>query len=274
VEEFTLTEKGWYRGKVRLNFRNTSEIPQQTAFCLQVSPAGIGDYQRGMRTLTLESLRSTFVDYEVILPPGKYVFAIQSDDVNVNYAWTFVPLNWVLQETEDLKGLPEFEFVNYYGNRTKGLKASVHGGSLLIQSDVLKDKNNSLVIYAAEQVERRDGEVVFSVEETDFGVVPAVISGRHGLEPAPQLRCPLEITLVFKNEPKVKEVRKVLIPGGEKDIVRIPFENLGLKADTKHFWLEIEARTKEVEKYRYPHTLFHSVTPETSAHMYADVIIP
>jgi hypothetical protein len=273
VEEFTLKENGWYQGKLRLRLNNTSKEPLKSTFWLQVSPANTGDYQHGMRTLSLEPLESTFVDYEVLLPPGKYVFAIQSDDVNVNYAWTFVQLDWVLQETEDLSEQPELIFVNYYGNRTRGIKASVYKGSLLIQSDILKDKSNSLVIYAAEPVERRDGEVVFSVEETDFGVVPAVISGRHGLEPAPQLRCPLEITLVFKNEPKVKEVRIRRIPGGESDIVRIPLSDLGLEAGAKHFWLEIEARTPEVAGYRYPHTLFHSVTPETSTHMYANVVI-
>jgi hypothetical protein len=122
-------------------------------------------------------------------------------------------------------------------------------------------------------VKEQEGEVLFSVEETDFGVVPAILNGKHGLELAPQLRCPLEITLVFKNEPKVKEIRQTLITGGVSGIAEIPFHELGLEPGTKHYWMEIEAQVKEVEKYRYPYTLFHSVMPKNSAHMFANVIV-
>jgi len=273
TKPFALTDQGQYLGSVRVYFHNTSQERQETSYWLQVSPANTGEYRHEKQLLMLDAQQSTYSDYEILLPPGKYVLAIQSDDVNVRYAWTYVQVDWILRETSDLSMLPELEIANYYGDRTGGIKAAVCDGALYIQADLLKDQNNSLILYTAEPVERRDGEVVFSVEETDFGVVPAVICGRHGLEAAPQLRCPLEITLVFKNEPKVKEIHKLQIPGGGGDLIKIPMEKLGLKADTKHFWMEMEARTMEVEHYRYPHTLFHSVTPLTSAHMYANVII-
>ena len=197
----------------------------------------------------------------------------QNGDINIIYAWKFLQLDWVLQEMREVNEASELEFVNYYNIRTKGLKASVYNGELLLQSEILKDENNSLVVYSAMPVERREEEVIFSVEETDFGVVPAVLCGKHDLELAPQLRCPLEITLVFKNEPKVKKIRKILIQGGGNGIASIPLVELGIEAGTKNFWMEIEARTKDVTKYRYPYTLFHSVTPGTSAHMYGNVMI-
>ena len=113
-----------------------------------------------------------------------------------------------------------------------------------------------------------EGQVKFSVEETDFGEIPAVLLGRHGLEMAPQLRCPAEITYVFKNEPKVKETRMVTVPGGTGEAA-VMLSDLGVTGD--HFWLEIEARIPKVAAYRYPYTLFHSVKPADMAHMFANV---
>ena len=53
----------------------------------------------------------------------------------------------------------------------------------------------------------------------------------------------------------------------------VELTELGLEQDTKHFWLEAELRLPELEKYRYPCTLFHSVTPLTAAHMYGNCVM-
>ena len=90
----------------------------------------------------------------------------------------------------------------------------IRNGRLHLSSELLKREDCSLILYAAQPVPRREGEAVFSVEETDFGVVPAVLYRNGEYEAAPQLRCPLEITLVFKNEPKVKAIRSVTVRGG------------------------------------------------------------
>ena len=47
-------------------------------------------------------------------------------------------------------------------------------------------------------------------------------------------------------------------------------EQLGLPKGTQHFWIEIEARLPEVSGNRYPYTLFHSVSPGTTAHMFGN----
>ncbi len=273
LDDFVLTDNGSYKGRVRVNINNTGEKDQLTGFWLQISPAHMGAYKREAERLAIKAGERKCFDYDVSLPPGKYVIAIQSHDANVSYAWKFLQLDWILWEGRELEKATELEFINYYNIRTKGLKATICKGELILQSDILKDEKNSLVLYTAQPVERREEEVVFSVEETDFGVVPAVISGKHELEPAPQLRCPLEITLVFKNEPKVKEIKKTVLNGGGNGTISIPFTELGLTTETKHFWMEIEAKTEEVSKYRYPYTMFHSVTPTTSAHMFANVVI-
>jgi hypothetical protein len=273
IEDFSLLENGFYAGKVRVTLSNESKVKQMVPMWLQISPVHVGEYNREVRFLALDAGQSEVIDYNVCLPPGKYVLAVQSDNSNVNYVWKFLPLDWVLPVTQELASVRELEFINYYGIRTMGLKACVDQEDLILQSDLLKDPNNCLVVYTAIPVKEREGEVVFSVEETDFGIVPAVIKGMHGLEAAPQLRCPLEITLVFKNEPKVKEIRKTLIQGDGSGMKKIPLQELGLEAGIKHFWMEIEAKTKEVEQYRYPYTMFHSVMPKESAHMFANVVI-
>ena len=130
-----------------------------------------------------------------------------------------------------------------------------------------------MLVYTALPVKREPGEVLFSVEETDFGQVPAVLDGRHGPEAAPQLRCPLEITLVFKNQPKVKEIRTFEICGGGENEFRVPLKELGIAPHVTNFWLEVELCLPELEGYRYPCTLFHSVTPLTAAHMYGNCVL-
>ncbi|WP_033165676.1 glycosyl hydrolase family 28 protein [Clostridium sp. KNHs205] len=273
TENFHLTGKGCYQGKLKVELKNTGEKPQKNSFWLQISPAHTGEYNREPQAFVLEAGENISYEYQVELPPGKYVLAVQAEDVDVSFDWQFLNLDWMLSETEKVEETPELEFINYYNIRTRGLKASTFKGKLLLQSDILKDSDNSLVIYTALPVPKREEEVLFSVEETDFGVVPAVLNGKQGLELAPQLRCPLEITLVFKNEPKVKEIKRIQIPGGGDGFASISFEELGLEAGTNNFWLEIEAQTTQVEKYRYPYTLFHSVTPLTSAHMFANVVV-
>ena len=274
AENFTLQEDGNYAGLVKVHFFNPFPREKEKEVWLEISPAHTGEYDRERKKVVLGADSGYCLSYPVILPPGKYVIALQSQDPEVRCAWHLTELDWVWGETDGQKQEgPGIPFVNYYGDRLGSVSASRRGGSLVLRSELLKRPDCQLVLYAAEPVKRRDGEVVFSVEETDFGVVPAVLSGRSGLELAPQLRCPLEITLVFKNEPKVEKITSMVIQGGCSEEVCISPEDLGLPGDTRHFWLEIEARLPEVEKYRYPYTLFHSVTPTTTAHMFGNCVI-
>jgi hypothetical protein len=273
IKNFVISDNGFYTGTARVILNNSGNEKQSNCFCLQISPTHVGKYNREAQPFTLDAGESVSFDYEISLPPGKYVLAVQAEDGNVSYDWQLLQLDWVLPDTSQVNAVPELEFVNYYNIRTKGIRASVYNGELILQSELLKSRENSLVIYTAMPVDRREEEVLFSVEETDFGVVPAVLNGKQGLELAPQLRCPLEITLVFKNEPKVKEIKRTVLTYREDGIAAIALEELGLEAATKHFWMEIEAQTQEVVQYRYPYTLFHSVAPLKSAHMFANVVI-
>ena len=88
------------------------------------------------------------------------------------------------------------------------------------------------------------------------------------LVPAPQLRCPAEITYVFKNEPKVKEIVKKPFKLKKGETVKLTFEKLGISKNTDSFLMELEAKVEETSMLRYPYTLFHSTMPDKTAHMY------
>ena len=75
---------------------------------------------------------------------------------------------------------------------------------------------------------------------------------------------------MFENEPKVKQIFRNEICTNSGEAV-LPFEKLGVSGS--NFWLEIAADIPEVRGLRYPFTLFHSVKPEDTAHMFANVIV-
>ncbi len=272
IQPFSMNQSGYYKGVARVFLKNTEAVSVEKEFRLQISPANMGEYDRGNVKVQIPANDETSIDFPIVLPPGKYMITIQSSDMEVRYAWKLEELDWVLPKNGEFSSAP-LPFVNYYGDKLGEVKIAVKDEFLILSSQLLKRSDCIFVIYAAEPVERHAGEVVFSVEETDLGVVPAVVDGSNGLELAPQLRCPLEITMVFRNEPKVKKIYKEEIHGGFYEQIYIPLESLGLTNDTKNFWLEIEAKLPEVAAYRYPYTLFHSVTPMTTVHMYGNVVL-
>lgn len=264
---FVRREDGAYEGEVTVRLKNTADTEQEKEIWLQISPAHLGAYDGRKRRVTLPAGEECAVSWKAVLQPGKYCIALQSDDPDVRYAFLYEQLDWVLGAYENRKTLT---FVNYWEDRLGEISAWACDGCLVLDSALLEREDCTLVLYTALPVEREEGEVLFSVEETDFGAAPALLYGAHGTEAAPQLRCPLEITLVFKNQPKVKEIHTFELAGGKTRTVSVPFADLGLPEQTAHFWMEIEARVPEVSTKRYPYTLFHSVSPLTTAHMYGN----
>lgn len=287
VQDFSRLEDGTYQGVVEIRLKNALPRQRKKEIWLQVSPAHVGDYDRQPRKVCLPGTGEAVCTFPVRLPPGKYVIALQSRDPEIQSAWKFLELEWVLPVygTGAMEGAAAasplkatfpadtavpapLPFVNYQGTRPGSVQVFWEKEGIFLRSELLKRKDCTFMVYGAQPVPPREGEVAFSVEETDYGVVPAVLWRESGWELAPQLRCPLEITLVFQNQPKVKEIRTVEVAGGGSGECRIAFTDLGLPAGADHFWLEIEARVPWVEQCRYPFTLFHSVIPASAAHMY------
>lgn len=161
----------------------------------------------------------------------------------------------------------KYDFINYYDMKMPYVSLSYTDNALVVESPVLK--TDGLTVYTAMPVAVQEKEILFTVEETDFGEAMAVEAGKNGVPViAPQIRCPAEITYVFHNEPKVKKIVKNEIPSGKEKVV-IPFEQLGVESN--EFLLEIEANTSETKNLRYPYTLFHSVMPEKISHMFCKI---
>ena len=91
-------------------------------------------------------------------------------------------------------------------------------------------------------------------------------NGEHVI--APELRCPAEIWYVFNNMPKVQKIFKNDLE--EQKDIHISYEKLGAK---ENLILELVMDIPETEKLRYPLSLFHSVTPDQSCHMFAKVVV-
>ena len=262
-------EAGKYKGTAAVTLTNQGNEQHSGSAWLNVSPKNIISLPEFSFDLAPgEAMQRSF---DIALPPGKYVVSIQSKDMAVENNWEFIDLAWKLPRTEAVKAEPRIDFVNYYGDCLEGVRASIWKNELLIDADFLQYPQNSLVLYTANPVPVEQGEVRFTVEETDFGEAPAVVLGREGLEAAPQLRCPGEITYVFKNKPKVDKIYKYEL---KNTYARISLKDLGIPDGAKSFLLEVQAKTPVAEKYRYPFTLFHSVTPQSTAHMFVLVEIP
>lgn len=266
--DFEAAQDGLQRGTVRALVKNSSDVPVNAAVWLVVSPVNTAEYPQEKRALSLKPGEETSFEWPVVLPAGRYVMRVQSDDAAVEPGWTMKTLELKLGETP-----VSYPFVNYYGDRLARAALSVKDGRLYVESDALFRTDASMTVYSAMPAEEYEGEVKFTVEETDFGEAPAVLMGRHGLELAPQLRCPAEITYVFKNEPRVKEIRKNVISPNASGSGSLSFEEMGLEENARAFWLELEIKLPETAKYRYPYTLFHSVKPGEIAHMFAHVVL-
>ena len=262
IGEYVLKD-GYYHTKVTLTAKNISAKQLKGSAILQILPscrAEIGD-KRLEFDLNPQEEKST--KYDVILPPGKFVFAAQSADAFVDCAWEFVSLDMVLGE--DIDNAAEYEFINCRGESAGKIAFSLKDYLLTVKSELLKTKK--ITLYAANPIETASGQVMFSCEETDFAKAPAVINGAHGLELAPQLRCPAEITYVFENEPKTRITKLELTPSLSSEMI-VSLDKLGIE-NNKTFWLDVEVET-DIEK-RYPLCLFASQVPEEICHMFANV---
>lgn len=258
---------GKYNFKAKIKLENISGQEAGAKVWLAVSPVNVYCNDMVYEYKLKKGEKCEFCQ-DVTLPAGRYVLRVQSDNVNIISDWKLLILDWEIGRDDEMA--VRYDFVNYYNTKSEGVALSYTDDSLIINSPILKNKENSLIIYTAMPVPVSDNEIMFSVEETDFGEAMAVEMGRNGeYVIAPQIRCPAEITYVFHNEPKVEKIFVTEIKGGEER-VEIPFKKLGVEGD--EFLIEIEAKIPEVEKYRYPYTLFHSVKPNEICHMFCKVI--
>ncbi len=270
-DKFMLGGDGRYRGRVCVRLTNNNSVRVSGNAALAVSPKNM-EREREF-AFDLSPLETAEHEFEMILQPGKYVFFLKSDTKSIENRLLYVNLDMVLSENVSIAECPRYDFKNYYGVDSVRISVSAEKDGLVLLSEMKNQSSMDFVLYTAVPVAEEEGEVLFSAEETDFGEVCALMKRGDGFVAAPQLRSPLEITYVFRNEPKVKEIVKTEITLTDGTPAVIPLEHLGLPAGTKRFLLEITAKAEETEHLRYPYTLFHSTMPEHTAHMFGNVII-
>ncbi len=261
AKEFSLRPDGLYEGAVEIALRSLAETPVEKEVWLRLSPETDGGRDPAPERVLLGPDEERVLSYPLALAPGKYLAAVQSRDPEVQYSWAYFRLDW------DLARGGERCFADYWGESAGFVRAKAEDGALVLESPVLREAGGSLVLYAARPVPCARGEAVFSVEETDYGRSPAILNGARGLEAAPQMRCPLEVTMVFRAQPKT-EIGAHTVESGGDGTARVPLAALGVPEGAREFWLEIEARTPALAGRRCPMTLFRSPSPQTSAHMF------
>ena len=255
---FLQGDDGIYRGSVEVRLKNNTDKKISGNAVLAVSPKNTSAQKSFEYSLTPGE--STEYEADTELQAGKYVFFIKNESGEIENKFLYKELEAAVYDGKEIP----YRFVNYYGDRSAAVCIGLKCDKLVIKNQ--SGSAEEFVLYTAEPAELCEGEVMFSAEETDFGEVCACINRNNKPVAAPQLRSPLEITYVFKNEPKVKQILKtpVSLKCGEK--AEIAFEKLGIQSE--YFLLEIEAKTEASSHLRYPYTLFHSVMPDKTAHMF------
>ncbi len=261
---FSQGADGIYRGKTAVHLKNDTDVYMNGTALLAVSPKNTAREAEFSYSLAPGECSVYETDFE--LQPGKYVFFIKNESGEIENKFLYKELTAAVFRGKSIENCPVYKFVNYYNNHVAAVRIGISGENLTVKNE--SGKAADFVLYTAAPADMCEGEVMFSAEETDFGEVCAYIN-RNGIPvPAPQLRCPAEITYVFKNEPKVGEIFKTPVHLENGGTAEIPFEKTGISKNSDSFLLEIEAKMNEVSDLRYPYTLFHSTMPDKTAHMF------
>ncbi len=261
-----LLPNGRYAAKVALVLENMGYEKECGEIRLEVFPVNTAEFNSDNIPFALDKGERAELEFDVELMPGKNVIDIQSKNPSVEYSFMYVPL--ALHLTGNLETAFPLTYANYYGEKTENIKLAVTDDYLILN---IPTAAHQCKIYTAMPVEPCEGEVVFEVEETDFGEAPAITLHNGTPVLAPQLRCPAEIFHVFKNAPKTQI--KIFTISNHYGVMRIPLKVLDIPKGCKNFWLELALDMPNAQYRRYPSTLFHSLKPETAAHMFANVIV-
>jgi len=267
-EPFVLCSDGMYRGKVRATLENTSAQTITTAATLMIAPSRPGLYGNEDIAVDLAAGERVEREFALALPAGNFCIHLESCDPRVFMSW-FVMEN-ALVLGSDVESAPKMKFVDCRGVCSGEVQLAVQDGYLVVKSESLKDRE--LTAFVAPDFEILPGQALFSSEETDFGMAPAVINGpRGGHELAPQLRTYLEITFCFRNEPKVEKIESLAVKDRANGLAYFDLGRMGIKDLSKGFRLELTVANDA--PHRYPFSLFGSQAPAELCHMFAKAVL-
>jgi len=258
---------GAYRGSVRLSMKNENEYPVSGSFFLKLAPKNLGACENSQTSYRLLPGECMEKEYELTLTPGKYLVQTASNEIGMKNAWCLIQIDGEL--SAEPVTLP---MTDYDGNDFPEARLSFRNGFLILESEYLR--THTATVYTALPVPSVEEEALFTAEECDFGEVNAV-KLYHGKEAiAYELGNPYEISMVYLNMPKTQiHAYRMTDGAGFRHYRRpsaralFPLTLLGLPEDCEEMLLEI-AFDSEVEG-RYEKTLFRSVMPQATSHLYA-----
>ena len=272
VESCDFCEDGYYNVRVKTTFENISESFKKGSCRLKLSPSWILEYDE---TIDFEVLPGGIAEAikELRLPAGKYAFSLDGNDADLEGSIEFLNLEMVLSDS--FADSPVYRFSDNYGNsHDEEIRFAIENNILMIKSDLIKKYN--LTLYIAKPVKTQPEEMLFSIEDTNAGIAPAILLSKDGqIVEGPQIGCPEEIAFVFKNYPKV-DIKSIKNHKKLTDLAYISLSQLGIDNVEDGFLMELVLHDGSEKRYEY--SLFGSPIPKETireprvmAHMFVNV---
>ena len=264
---FAPGDDGRYHGVIALRMKNENPYSVSGDFDLKLAPKHVLRCENTHREYALGPGETFETEYPVSAVPGKFLVQTASDRIGMKNAWLFFEVAGVLSPKP-----VTIPMTDCHGNVFPDVRLSVQDGFLTVESELLRTKRAT--IYTALPVPVEEEEVLFMSEECDWGEINAVKQYKGRPDIAYELGNPLEISLVYLNMPKTK-ITSFAMPNGfgygmyrcPSNRILVPFDLIGIPHDAEEIMLEIVFDT-DVPR-RYDKSLFRSVMPEDTSHMYA-----
>ncbi len=262
--DFVWSDDGYYRGIISVTFENVGDQPFCDNVELEIYPA-VRRVQRYIENIQVQPGETIVKEIPVVIGPGKTVFYLQSRNISLSTSHYYIDLSLNLHQNQKYI----YPITDCFGHDMGKIGISYRNGEFLVLESKLLEEH-TFVLYCADTVEEQDREIIFSVEETNLGLSPAIVKHHGKYELAPQIGCVEEITYVYKNQPKT-DIRKFKIIKNSTGEIRIPLKNHKL-LDKVEFLLELELDLTNIKIVKkFPMTVFGSQIPEESAHMFVKV---
>ncbi len=272
VEGYELCEDGYYNVKVRTTFKNISDCLKKGSCQLKLNPSWISQYDKTIDFEVPPDCTSETTK-EIRLPAGKYSFSLDGNDPDLEGSIEFINLEMILSDSFACS--PVYRFSDNYGNsHDEEIRFALKDNILMIKSDLIK--NYDLTLYVAKPVQAELNEILFSIEETNSGLAPAILLGKDGqIVEGPQIGCPEEIAYVFKNYPKV-DIKSIKIYKKLIDVAYISLPHLGIDNIDDGFLMELVIHDGSEKRYEFslfgsPIPKDTSMVPRVISHMFVKV---
>lgn len=264
VKDFSIGDDGLYHGSVKLIVTNHMKSNAVFEGGIKVYPKHKAEYNGEPAQYALKPGETSEREYDIIAPPGKIAVKSYGNIIEFKESVKYMELDYILKK--DINKAMDMDFDNYDGDDYGKIRFALSNGWFTVQADILKECD--LKLYTALPCDKKDNQIMFSVEESYFGEAPSVKWENNAYKAAPEIGNPYEITYVFKNQPDV-EIKEYTVCSNFDGMLKIPAESLNI--GERDFWLEVCIMNHK--KKHIPDTLFRSPLPEESAHMFCRFVL-